>query len=309
MLYITLRQYEYIVAIAEAGGLTQAAKLLNVSQPSLSVAVTRVEQKLGQPIFVRGKGVSITITPFGHQVVKKARALLTQAAQLEQEGTSIHPFVLGCFQDIAPWYLAPALDFLHETFPDISFAGQEGSFSDIAQGLAKGKIDLAISYDVGFDSDFKTHSVAQITPIAFVHARHPLAAKPSIELDDLAAYPLILFKEDQSEGFVQSVFKNESITPNVKHRVTTLELMRSLAAHGSGVGVSYTCPPGNHSYDGKELVAVPITSPQARSEISLIWSALRQETPDFRKISKTLSGMLRTKYHGGIVQGSAQNLF
>ena len=52
MLYISLRQYEYIVAVAEAGSLTRAAEHLNVSQPSLSVAITRVEERLGALLFL-----------------------------------------------------------------------------------------------------------------------------------------------------------------------------------------------------------------------------------------------------------------
>ncbi len=109
MLYLAIRQYEYIVGVADTGSLTNAAEQLNVSQPSLSVAITRVEQQLKGTIFLRGKGSAIEITPFGHRFITKARVLLTLATELEQDQDAAQTWVLGCFADIAPWYLAPAL--------------------------------------------------------------------------------------------------------------------------------------------------------------------------------------------------------
>jgi len=292
MLYITLRQYEYVVGIADAGSLTEAAQQLNVSQPSLSVAVTRVEQHVGQPIFSRGKGVAIDTTPYGHRFVAQARDVLALASRIEQGDATPPPFVLGCFEDLAPWHLASALDHLNRGFPDMSFQGREGRFSDIAHGLAVGEMDMAISYDVGFGPKFNRRRLKQIAPVAFCPTDHPLAAQSELHLTDLARYPLILFREDQSEGFMHQLFDQVRIAPKVAHRVTSLELMRSMAAHGAGVGVSYTYPPGDVSYDGRRLVTLPITSPQARADISLIWSALRPESPQFTAIIDGLCDML-----------------
>lgn len=102
MLYITLRQYEYIVGIADAKSLTRAAATLNVSQPSLSVAITRVEDILERPIFARGKGAAIRVTPYGHGIIERARQILALAALTEQKQQTAPKFVLGCFEDIAP---------------------------------------------------------------------------------------------------------------------------------------------------------------------------------------------------------------
>ena len=95
MLYISLRQYEYVIAVAEAGSLTRAAERLNVSQPSLSVAITRVEERLGALLFVRRKGSAIGITPYGHRVIEKARDLLERADRIEQGPDQARPFVVG----------------------------------------------------------------------------------------------------------------------------------------------------------------------------------------------------------------------
>jgi len=288
MLYNTLRQYEYIVAVAKTGSLTDAAALLHVSQPSLSVAITRVEQKLGQPVFVRRKGAAIQITPFGHHIVDKARNLLELAAEIELGPDEAPPFVLGCFEDIAPWYLVSTLEKLKVRFPLITFQGQEGRFSNLATDLAEGRADIVISYNIGFDGKFKHRKIREIKPVAFLSIDHPLSAQPSVEIEELINYPLILSTEDLSEGYIRNLFDEFRQMPNIAQRATSLEMMRSLAAHGVGVGISYSHPPSDISYDGKPIVTVPINSPQATADIVLLWSALREFDPQFNEILDAL---------------------
>lgn len=289
MLYNTLRQYEYIVAIADAGSLTQAAARLNVSQPSLSVAITRVEQRLGAAIFMRGKGAAIGITPFGHRTVQSARDLLEMATEIEQKQNASDPFVLGCFAEIAPWYLAQALHALRDTYPQITFQGREGRFADLAQDLAEGRIDAAISYDIGFDGHYQRRKITDIAPVAFLAVDHPLAGKSVVTLDELARFPMILFNEDLSEGFMRTLFERVHLTPIVQQRVTSLEMMRSFAAHGAGVGISYSRPAGGTSYDGQPLVTIPIATPEATTAINLLWSSLHRHDPDFDEILNVLA--------------------
>lgn len=289
MLYLTLRQYEYIVGVADTGSLTKAAAQLNVSQPSLSVAITRVEQHLKRTIFLRGKGSAIEITPFGHRLIAKARSLLALGAEIEQDHDVAQTWVLGCFADIAPWYMAPVLKKLGDRFPALTFVGREGRFADLGRDLAEGKIDFAISYDVGFEGNFTRRKLVDIAPVAFVATDHPLAQANTLELSDLKDMPLILFNEDLSEGFMRDLFTRINLTPVIQQKVASLEMMRSLAANGVGVGISYSCPPGHLSYDGKPLVTLPIATPEARTEIALIWSGLRADSSDFDAILDVLT--------------------
>lgn len=289
MLYITLRQYEYIVAVAETRSLTHAAAHLNVSQPSLSVAITRVEQRLGKSVFVRRKGSAIEITPYGHRVIEDARKLLRQADQIEQGPEQARPFVVGCFEDIAPWYLATALERLQSQFPTMAFRSREGRFSELATDLSEGRADVVISYDIGFAGKFDRQVMQTISPVAFLSSDHPFADRSTVELAELITHPLVLFDEDLSEGFVRDLFGKLRLSPNIKQRVTSLEMMRSLAAHGIGVGISYSCPPGDVSYDGKPLVTVPISTPEAAADIVLLWSGLREPDPEFSVVLEVLS--------------------
>lgn len=292
MLSLTLRQYGYVVAAADAGSLTKAAEMVNVSQPSLSVAISRVEDHLGQRIFVRRNGAATTLTPFGQGFVSKARQLLTEARALETpRGRGVDtPFTLACFEDIAPWYLAAATATarLRAELPTTPFAMREGRFAALATDLLRGRADIALSYDLGFDARFERAPFATVAPSVFVAPDHPLAAKKTVALADLADAHLVLFSEDLSFGHMMALFKRVGLRVTVAHRAASLEMMRSLAAHGAGIGFSYSAPPLGTSYDGATLVTVPVSSPEATADIALIWSTLNDRHHHFARIVEIL---------------------
>lgn len=177
---------------------------------------------------------------------------------------------------------------LKAAFPLTQIKGREGRFSDLARDLAEGRIDIALSYDIGFPAHFIRRNVSFVSPVAFVCTDHPLASQPSITLDALIPYPIILFSEGLSEDFVLDLFARLKLSPKIGQKVASLEMMRSLAAHGAGVGISYSRPPSETSYDGRPLVTVPIVTPQATAELKLIWSDLRLPDPQFHKFLDVL---------------------
>uniref|UniRef100_A0A2A3JT96 LysR family transcriptional regulator n=1 Tax=Alloyangia mangrovi TaxID=1779329 RepID=A0A2A3JT96_9RHOB len=192
------------------------------------------------------------------------------------------------FRGLAPLQLAQALEHLRSRFPAVSFEGAEGRFSDLATALDEGRVDLAISYDVGFGARFERCVLKTILPVAFLAPEHPLARQETLTLQELAAHPLIFFSEELSEGFMTALFKAMRLSPTVGHRVRSLEMMRSLAAHGAGIGISYSSPPSSICYDGRRVTTVPISTTDAATEIALIWPRLRDTDPTFLEIVAAL---------------------
>ena len=276
MLYITLRQYQFVLAVADANSITGAAAQLNISQPSISTAITQVEARIGQRIFVRQRGAGIDITPFGYRFIERARRLVALATEIEANPNDDRAFTLACFEDLAPIHLAPTLSGLAGGFPDIRFEGREGRFADLADDLSAGRADLAIAFDVGFDNRFVRLAVRDVLPVAFFATDHPLAAAEVVELKQVLAHPLILFSEGHSDTFMRDLFTRLGLVPTVAARTSSLETMRALAAHGHGVGLSYSSAPGAISYDGMPLVTRPVATAEAAAQIVLVWSKLHQ---------------------------------
>jgi len=273
MLYLTLRHYEYIAAVARHGSLSTAAEALHVSQPALSTALSRIEDHLGQSLFLRRRGAPLVLTPHGREFATRAQTLLEQAASLENPKVTqsgAQRISLGCFVDLAPFLLAPALQILRTALPAVQIDYSADRFDPLIGSLAKCEIDLAISYDLGLDGSYTRHELGRVTPHALVAPDHLLANLTSVTLADLADSPLVLSQEGLSVQHMLSLFKTRKLTPTIAHRAASLELLRSLAANGQGIGISYSLPPSDFSYDGKPLRSVPISDTEIAEPIALI---------------------------------------
>lgn len=273
MLYLTLRHYEYATAVAHHGSLSAAAQALHVSQPALSNALTRIEEHLGHALFLRRRGAALVLTPQGREFAAQAQTLLDQAAVLETPNMTppgMRRLSLGCFTDLAPFLLTPALKILRSALPGVQIDFHADPFETLISALTKSEIDMALSYDLGLDSSFNRHELGRIAPHALMPPDHPLALQTSVTLADLTDHPLILSQEGLSLQHMLSLFKSKGLVPKVACRTASLELSRSLAANGEGVGVSYSLPPGRFSYDGKPLAIVPISDPEAEEPIVLV---------------------------------------
>lgn len=274
MLYLSLRQLEYVVAVARAGSLTIAAQQVNVSQPALSVAISHVETHLGQKLFLRRKGVPVTLTGFGRLFLTDAEALLSRAARLEDSKAlglrRQERITLGIFEDLAPAYLAPLLRRLRDEFPDVEIRTKVATFEALAAAVLEGQVDLALTYDLGLDASFQRELIVRVQPQAWLALDDPLAGADEINLSDLVDRPLILSDQGLSIQHMLGLFRVHGITPLIAHRAASIEVLRSLAANGEGIGISYANPAGTVSFDGKPVARVQIADKHAEEPIVLV---------------------------------------
>lgn len=272
MLYLTLRHYEYVCAVARHGSLSAAAEALHVSQPALSAALARIEAHLGHQLFLRRRGAALALTAQGRQFAGRAERLLEQAAQLEDPGAAAagqQRLMLLCFSDLAPFLLAPALKALRQALPEVEIRHRSCAFQPLIAEMSTGGADLAITYDLGLDASFSRRELDRLAPHALVPPQHPLAQRQSLTLAELADQPLVLSQEGLSVQHMLGLFRAQGLVPRIAHRAGSLELLRSLAANGEGVGISYSLPPGGISYDGKPLRAVPVSDRDAQEPVIL----------------------------------------
>ncbi|MEN5035066.1 LysR family transcriptional regulator [Pseudomonas sp. TWI929] len=257
----TLRQLRYALAAAKHGNLTTAAMELHVSQPSISAAITELEEVLGQSIFIRQRGLGISLTPFGRTVMVQARRVLAEAQTFAEihanAGECVGELVVGCFEDLAPYCLPQIVRRMQEACPRVTVDMRDGSFDYVGKRLSEGAIELAITYDLGLPPNTQCTPLCQLTAQVLLAADHPLAKEPRVSLKALAEYTLVVTDQAQSWQHVLDLFSFYDLSPAVVHRVRTFELQRSLVANGFGVALIYTRPFGDRSYDGQALVCRP----------------------------------------------------
>lgn len=260
MLSLTLRQMEYAVAVARHAGVTAAAEALHVSQPALSVALAQLEALLGRPLFLRRRGGRLMPTAFGRDWLEQAETQLQALKRLMQPGTALAQEVrLAVFEDIAPAALAPLLTYAASHAPHLVLVPQVMGFEALTEALRRGQADLALTWDLGLQTDMARQVLAQVAPHVVLTPDHPLAGKPRILLRDLTNLPLILADQGLSLGHMRGLFAQRGLTPQIRHRTASLDLMRSYAANGLGVGMSYSNPAPRQSHDGKPLLTRPVS--------------------------------------------------
>jgi len=273
MLSVSFRQLEYAVAVHRHGGVTAAAVALNVSQPALSVALSQLEAQFGKSLFLRRAGGPVAPTSFGREFLAEAQTLLEQARRLvEGQSAALRgPVTLGIFEDLAPLLLAPMLSALKTAHPEIEINLFIGGFEALSAALqSTGQADLAVTYDLGLDRAFTRHELVRLPLQAVVHAGHAFAKRGSVTMVEVAAQPIILTNQGLSRSHMLKVFGEQGHSLHVAFSAGTIETMRSFAANDLGVGLTYTRPRPEISYDGQPLAHVPILDANASEPIVLV---------------------------------------
>jgi DNA-binding transcriptional LysR family regulator len=259
----TIRQLEYFVAAGRCGNLTQAARLLHVSQPAITNAIAQLEGAFGQPLFQRRHGEGVTLTAAGRQAIREARNLLTLIedfpsalrSSVESPRGIVH---LGCFEPFACYHLPRLLGALTRDLPEITVEFSLMTQKELHDALQIGQIELALSYDSGFWEDLDKRILFRVSPYAMVCAGHRLAELDAISLRDLCAEPFVLTDLPESREYQLSVMRSFGAEPRVRYYCSNLEVLRGLVAHGLGVSLSVTRPVGDQSYDGQAIAYRPL---------------------------------------------------
>jgi DNA-binding transcriptional LysR family regulator len=254
---VTLRQLRYAFAAARSGNLSVAATELHVSQPSLTAAIDSLESQFGQKLFVRRRGAGAALTVFGRTVIDQARRVLHETRQLESlaqsSGEISGEFILGCFDELAPYCAAALMRRLQERHPKLHIVVREEGFAPLRRLLAEGSINLALTYDLDTGSTTEITELKEVQPHALLAASHALAKGPAISLAELAGFPLVLSDQAASWQHIIELFRLHGLEPTVYARTRTFEMQRSLVANGFGVALVYAEPFGQESYDGVTL--------------------------------------------------------
>lgn len=244
---ISLRLLRYFAAAAQTGSTTAAARQLNVSQPSISVAIRELEALLEETLFARDAGSKMTLTRFGVRKLAEARQLLAaaNAFELDDSGDAASGEVhIGVFSTLAPVYLPVLLRIAQTRFPNLTVRFVEGNLVELEEWLNSSHIELALTYDVGLPAELELEPLASLRPYGLVPADSKLAkARGGISLSELAKEPLILIDLPHSREFLMAPFWQFGLTPEVRYRATSIELVRSMVANGLGVSLLITQSP------------------------------------------------------------------
>jgi Transcriptional regulator len=265
---MTLQQLKYIIKIVECGSITEAARQLFITQPSLSTAVKELETELGIEIFYRTtKGISLSID--GTEFLAYARQVIEQMELMEQRYLGKKPVKQLC--SVSTQHYAFAVNafvnlLLALDVDEYEFTLRETRTYEIIEDVKNLRSEIGIIYFSDFNEKVlnkllkENHLVFnplfEAAPHVFISSKHPLARNSSVTLEDLDNYPFLAFEQGEYNSF----YFSEEILSTVSHkkiihvsdRATLFNLLIGLNGYTICTGVL------NSDLNGENIVSVPL---------------------------------------------------
>ena len=245
---MTLTELRYIVALAREHHFGRAAEACFVSQPTLSVAVKKLEEELGVALFERGK-TEVAVTPVGERIVEQARRVLDELevvkriAQQAQDPLA-GPLRIGAIYTIGPYLFPRLVPLLHASAPRMPLIIEENYTVHLRARLAQGELDAVLVCLPFEEPGVVTLPLYDEPFMVMVPAKHAWAKRKTIATDDLATETVLLLGaghcfRDQVVAACPSCVGPPAAEGGLQKAVegSSIETIRHMVASGMGITV------------------------------------------------------------------------
>ena len=271
----TLRQLEYFTCVADTGSIAAASRLLNVSSPSISTALSQLEEELGTALFTRQRAHGLAPTEAGRTLAAQAGKVLGEASELIRLAGTVSdavqgPLRLGCLVTFAQIVVPDLRRSFETSYPSVTISQTELTQPDLFSALRRAEIDLGLSYAIDVPKDLDFHPIKTLPPLIMLSPEHALAGRTSLTIEELAPHEMVLLDLPLSSDYFRAFFDAAALTPRIAERTKDMAVARSLVANGFGYSIVNFRPIGTLAPDGKPLVFVPLKTALAPIEMGIL---------------------------------------
>ena len=295
---LSLRQLEYIVAVAETLGFHKAAQSCHVSQPTLSAQVQLVESVLGVRLFERDRR-RVLVTPAGEDIVARARRVLREVDDLIGAATRAQkPFAgslrVGVIPTLAPYLLPEVTPAITKRYPELTLVFQEAKTADIVRGLAEGTLDAGLAALEAELGDLEHAEILRDDFLVALPKSHPLAKKKHLSLADLEDERVLLL--DEGHCFREQALSlcKKAHAEVASFRATSLATLAQMVSSGTGITLlpALSVPVENRR---GQLAIRPFAKPVPHRTVALLWRSSSPLAAPFAEFARVLSQALAGK--------------
>ncbi len=277
---MTLTELRYIVAVARERHFGRAAEACFVSQPTLSVAIKKLEEELDVKLFERGSN-EVSVTPLGEEIVRQAQTVIEQAAGIKEiarrgKDPVSGPLRLGVIYTVGPYLLPDLVRQAIERMPRMPLMLQENFTAKLLDMLRTGELDAAILAEPFPDAGLAVAALYDEPFMVAVPKKHPLARRKCIPADELKKETMLLlgtghcFRDHVLEVCPEyAQFSSNSDGIRKSFEGSSLETIKYMVASGMGLTVvpqlSVPAEPDKH------VAYVPFSDPVPTRRVVLVW--------------------------------------
>ena len=292
---MTLTELKYIVALAQERHFGRAAQKCFVTQPTLSLALAKLEDELGLRLFERNKN-EVLVTPRGQAIVEQAKRVLDEVGKIQHmarggQDELAGALRLGVIPTIGPYLLPDLVPILKKRAPAMPLVIEENLTGNLAPMLREGELDIAIVALPFSIPGVKTEVVYEEPFSVVVPEGHRWEARKALRPGELNDENLLVL--NNGHCFRDQVLEACPGQPNTAlaegRAGSSLETIRNMVASGLGVSVlpaSALAP----RYAMRLLRVVPFAAPVPSRKVALAWRA----TFDRPRAVETLAGAIRS---------------
>ncbi|WP_430335906.1 LysR family transcriptional regulator [Rhodococcus sp. ACT016] len=271
-----LRQLRYFLTVVDEANFTRAAERLHVSQPGVSAQIRQLERELGQQLLDRS-GRTVTLTEVGAAVLPYARAAVAAASATRDAADAVAGLVrghvgIGSVPSAALDFVELLADF-HTRYPHIEMTLTEQSSENLLEEVRTGRLDLAF---VGLAGESPRGVACRVIReealVAVVAGTDPLAEKPTVDLGELAARPLITLPRGTGiRSALDASFAEAGLHAHIAFEASDPRVAARLAQRGLGTAILPASEVAED--DDRGLVCVVAIVPRVSARLALVWRA------------------------------------
>jgi LysR family hydrogen peroxide-inducible transcriptional activator len=288
----SIRQIEYLVALAGIRHFGRAAKACSVTQPALSLQIRELEELLGVKLFERGHR-QVLVTPAGERVIERAREALRRIDDLLDEARAARqPFTgrlsLGVIPTVAPYLLPHALPAVRAAHPGLELLLREDQTQRILARLRGGDLELLLLALPIEGDDLESLPLYEEPFVLAVPASHPLAKRNEpVSEDELAGEPVVLLEEGHCLR-TQALALCDAVGARETGRVqaTSLGTLVQMVANGLGITLLPATSIGVEARAGSGLALRAFAAPVPGRTIGLVWRRGSARGAEFRALGE-----------------------
>jgi LysR family hydrogen peroxide-inducible transcriptional activator len=296
---MTLTELRYIVAVARERHFGRAAKSCHVSQPTLSVAIKKLEDELGISIFERGSN-EISLSPVGERVVQQAQQALEAADNVKQ--VALHgrnqlagPLRIGAIYTIGPYLYPELIPRLRKAAPEMPLIVEENYTSVLTEKLKRGELDVIVIALPFNEHGIVSQALYDEPFVILLPSSHPLTARKTITSAQLEGENVLLlgkghcFRDHVLEACPACVPK-PGLVGDLAHTIegSSLETIRHMVVSGLGITVLPCTAAGAHSYSQRLLSIRRFSQPVPVRTVALAWRVSFPRPKVIDVINKTI---------------------